>query len=108
MSYEQIEQLRVLYLNNRNQLIADEVPQKGTVNHTPIYPREIAKRALELGATALILVHNHPSGDATPSGDDIEMTQKVKQTLKTLDIKLHDHIIIAGKDVSSFKALGLL
>ncbi|MFK7866670.1 MAG: DNA repair protein RadC [Alphaproteobacteria bacterium] len=108
MAYEKIEQLRILFLNNRNQLIADEVPQKGTVNHTPIYPREIAKRALELGATALILVHNHPSGDATPSGEDIEMTKRVKNTLAPLEIYLHDHIIIAGKDYVSMKTLGLI
>lgn len=108
MAFEKIEQLRILFLNSRNQLIADEVPQRGTVNHTPIYPREVARRALELGATAVILVHNHPSGDATPSGDDIEMTRKVRDTLKSLDIALHDHIIIAGKEVVSMKSIGLL
>ena len=108
MAYDKVEQLRILFLNGKNQLIADETPQKGTVNHTPIYPREIAKRALELGATALILVHNHPSGDATPSGEDIETTRQVSKSLKALDIQLHDHIIIAGQDYCSMRTLGLI
>ena len=108
MANEPVEQLRLLFLNNRNKLIADEVSHRGTVNHTPVYPREVAKRALELGATALIMVHNHPSGDATPSNEDIEMTRHIKQALKHLDIALHDHLIVAGKHHSSMKALGLL
>lgn len=91
------EQFRVLFLNKRNQLIADEVQQTGTVDHTPVYPREVVKRALELSATALILVHNHPSGDTTPSRADIVMTQAIVDVAKPLGIEVHDHIIV-GKD----------
>ena len=108
MAHETVEQLRVLHLNNRNKLILDEITHQGTVDHTPLYPREVAKRALELGTTAIILVHNHPSGDATPSGEDIQGTKKIKDVLKNLDIALHDHIIIAGQEVTSMKALGLI
>ena len=108
MMHEKTEQLRILFLNNRNRLLADEVQQTGTVNHTPIYPREVAKRALELGATALILVHNHPSGDPTPSKDDIQTTRLIKEALSHLDITLHDHILIAGAETVSLKSQGLL
>ncbi|HEC90238.1 MAG TPA: hypothetical protein ENI55_01080, partial [Alphaproteobacteria bacterium] len=92
----------------KNALIADEVQQKGTVDHTPVYPREVVKRALELGATAIIMVHNHPSGDPTPSRDDIEMTKKVRDAGEKLGIALHDHVIISKKDNYSFKSNGLL
>ncbi len=108
MSREKREQLRILYLDNRNRLIADEVQQRGTVNHTPLYPREVIRRALELHASAMILVHNHPSGDPTPSRDDILMTHEVRDAAEKLGIRLHDHIVI-GKGVHvSFKADGLL
>ena len=91
------EQFRVLFLDKRNQLIADELQQVGTVDHTPVYPREVVKRALELSATALILVHNHPSGDPTPSRADIQMTQAIVDVAKPLGIAVHDHIIV-GKE----------
>lgn len=108
MAYEPTERFRVLYLNRRNALIADEVQQKGTVDHTPVYPREVVKRALELGATALIMVHNHPSGDSDPSKADIEMTKEVRDAAAKLGIVLHDHIVVSRQGHSSFKALGLL
>ncbi len=108
MAYERIEQVRVLYLNNKNQIIADEVQQHGTVNHAPVYPREVVKRALELHASALILVHNHPSGDPTPSKDDILMTNEIKDAAEKLGIRLHDHIIVGLKNRTSFKSEGLL
>ena len=92
----------------RNRLIKDEVQQRGTVDHTPVYPREVVKRALELGATALILVHNHPSGDATPSQADIEMTKKIAAAADPLGIVLHDHLIMTRSEEASFKAMGLL
>lgn len=108
MAYEQVEQLRVLFLDRKNQLIADEVVQRGTVNHTPVYPREIVKRALIINASALIAVHNHPSGDPTPSREDIAMTRQIKAAAEALELELHDHIIIGhGKHVS-FRSLGLL
>jgi DNA repair protein RadC len=102
------EQFRVLFLDKRNQLIADEVQQVGTVDHTPVYPREVVKRALELSATALILVHNHPSGDPTPSRADIQMTQAVVDVAKPLGIAVHDHIIVGKEGNASFKALRLI
>lgn len=108
MAHEKTEQLRILFLNNRNALIRDEVMHKGSINHTPVYPREIAKRALELEATALIMVHNHPSGDPTLSGQDISMTKEVKDVLARLSIDLHDHLIIAGSDYVSLRHLGLM
>ena len=108
MAFEKTEQFRILYLNRKNMLIADEVQQKGTVDHTPVYPREVVKRALELGATAFIMVHNHPSGDPAPSQDDIEMTKKVREAGEKLGITLHDHVIISKKDNYSFKSNGLL
>ncbi len=108
LSRERAEQFRVLYLDTRNRLIADEAQARGTVNHTPVYPREVAKRALELHATAIILVHNHPSGDPTPSRDDIEMTREVKQATATLSVTLHDHVIIGNGAWLSFRREGLL
>ena len=108
MAYEAAENFRILYLNRKNVLIADEVQQRGTVDHTPIYPREVVKRALELGASALIMVHNHPSGDDTPSADDIEMTREVREAGEKLGITLHDHVIVAKGGHNSFKSLGLL
>jgi DNA repair protein RadC len=108
VSRERVEQFRVLFLDNRNRLLADEAQQRGTVNHTPVYPREVAKRALELHATALILVHNHPSGDPTPSRDDIVMTQQVKAAVEPLSIALHDHIVVGNGRWLSFLKEGLL
>ncbi len=108
MAYEEREQFRVLFLDKKNNLIADEVQQRGTVDHTPVYPREVVKRALELSATALILIHNHPSGDPAPSQADIEMTAKIAEILMPLNILLHDHIIIARHGHASFKAMNLL
>lgn len=102
------EQFRVLFLNRKNVLIADEAQGKGTVDHTPVYPREVIKRALELNATAIILVHNHPSGDPTPSRGDIAMTQEVVDAGDALGITVHDHIIVSPKGSNSFKAMGLL
>lgn len=103
-----IEEFRVLFLNNKNVLIADEVQQTGTVDHTPVYPREVMKRALELGASSLILVHNHPSGDPTPSKADIDMTRMIAQAGQPLNIRIHDHLIIAKTKHYSFKSSGLL
>ena len=108
LAREQIEQFRVLFLDTRNRLLADEAQGTGTVNHTPVYPREVVKRALELQATALILVHNHPSGDPTPSRDDVEMTREVKQAAAALSIVLHDHIVIGNGRHYSFRREGLL
>jgi DNA repair protein RadC len=108
MAHEATEHFWVLFLNRRNELIADEVQQKGTVDHTPVYPREVVKRALELGATAVIMVHNHPSGDPTPSPADIEMTREVKDAGERLGIQLHDHVIIGRRGHNSFKTLGLI
>ncbi|MBU8546148.1 DNA repair protein RadC [Roseomonas sp. ROY-5-3] len=106
MARERVEQFRVLFLDSRNRLIADEAQARGTVNHTPVYPREVVKRALELHATALILVHNHPSGDPTPSRADREMTQEVKRAAAAIGIALHDHIIIGNGDTFSFRRAG--
>ena len=97
MAFADKEQFRILFLDKRNQLIADEVQQTGTVDHTPVYPREVVKRALELSATAIILVHNHPSGDPTPSRADIQMTQSIVEIAKPLGISVHDHIIVGKK-----------
>ena len=108
MGFEKTERFRILFLNRRNVLIADEVQQTGTVDHTPVYPREVIKRALELGATALIMVHNHPSGDPTPSKADIDMTNEVKDAGAKLGITLHDHLIMTKAGHSSFKDMGLL
>lgn len=108
MAHNNKEEFRILFLDKKNRLIADEVQQTGTVDHTPVYPREVTKRALELSACAIILVHNHPSGDPTPSRQDIEMTSKIASTLDPLGIVLHDHIIIAGSGHVSFKGLNLI
>jgi len=108
MAYGTTEQFRILFLDRKNILIADEIQQKGTVDHTPVYPREIVKRALELSASALILVHNHPSGDPTPSQSDIDMTKKIAETAKPLGISVHDHLVIGKDGHVSFKSLGLL
>jgi DNA repair protein RadC len=102
------EQLRILFLDKRNQLIADEIQQTGTVDHTPVYPREVVKRALELSATAIILVHNHPSGDPTPSRADVQMTQLIVDIAKPLGIAVHDHIIVGKEGHASFKGLRLI
>lgn len=108
MAHEKNEQFRVLFLDTKNGLIADEIQQRGTVNHTPVYPREVVKRALDLGASAIIMVHNHPSGDPTPSGADVEMTREVQEAGKKLGIALHDHVIVARGGHSSFRAMGLI
>ncbi len=108
LAHEPREHFRLLFLNKKNELIADEIQQSGTVDHTPAYPREIMKRALELGATALILCHNHPSGDAKPSKDDIVMTDMIVAAGKPLNIVIHDHIIVAKNGTTSFRNLGLI
>ncbi len=97
---------KVLFLDSKNKLIKDEIQNKGTVNHTAIYSREVVKRALDLGASAIILVHNHPSGDVTPSKNDVDITKKIFEACKAFDIILHDHIIISKSNYYSFKAMG--
>lgn len=108
LAREPIEQFRILFLDSKNRLIADEAQARGTVNHTPVYPREVVKRALELHATALILVHNHPSGDPTPSRADIEMTAEVKGAAGVMGITVHDHLIVGRGVILSFRREGLL
>src|SRR5690606_23963110 len=108
MAFADREQFRILFLDKRNFLIADEVQSNGTVDHTPVYPREVVRRALEVAASALILVHNHPSGDPTPSQADIRMTQELINIGKSLGITLHDHIIVGKNGHSSFRGLNLL
>jgi DNA repair protein RadC len=108
LARSQIEEFRILFLDRKNVLIAEETHQSGTVDHTPVYPREVVKRALELGASALILVHNHPSGDPTPSRADISMTREIALAAKALKIDVHDHLVIGRGRHASFKALGLL
>jgi DNA repair protein RadC len=108
MAHEKVEQFRLLFLDGKNALIADEVQQKGTVNHTPVYVREVVKRALELGASAIVMVHNHPSGDPSPSKDDIAMTKEVASAADKLGIALHDHLIIGRKGHASLKSMGLI
>ncbi len=108
MAFEEREQFRILFLDKKNQLLAEEVQQTGTVDHTPVYPREVIRRALELSATAIILVHNHPSGDPTPSRADIEMTRTIVEVGKPLGIAVHDHLVIGREGHSSFRGLGLL
>ncbi|WID97459.1 DNA repair protein RadC [Bosea vestrisii] len=108
MAFAEREQFRILFLDKKNALIADEVQQTGTVDHTPVYPREVMRRALELSATALILVHNHPSGDPTPSGADMRMTRELVDIAKPLGIAIHDHIIVGRDGHASFKGLGLI
>jgi DNA repair protein RadC len=107
-AFAEVEEFRVLFLDKRNQLIADEVQQRGTVDHTPVYPREVVKRALELSATAIILVHNHPSGDPTPSRADIEMTKAIIEVAKPLGIAVHDHLIVGKQGHASLKGLKLI
>ena len=108
MAFAEREQFRILFLDKKNALIADEVQHTGTVDHTPVYPREVIRRALELSATALILVHNHPSGDPTPSGADMRMTRELVDIAKPLGIAIHDHIIVGRDGHASFKGLGLI
>jgi DNA repair protein RadC len=108
MADEKTELFRILFLDKKNVLIADEVQQRGTVDHTPVYPREVVKRALELGASAIILVHNHPSGDPTPSKADVEMTNQIVKAAAALNIRVHDHLVIGHERHASFKSLGLL
>ena len=108
LAHEKTEQFRILFLDRKNVLIADEVQQRGTIDHTPVYPREVVKRALALNAAALILVHNHPSGDPKPSRDDIEMTKEIRKAAEALGITIHDHLVIGRKGHASFRSLGLL
>jgi DNA repair protein RadC len=108
MAFADKEQLRVLFLDKRNRLIADELQQQGTVDHTPVYPREVVKRALELSATAIILVHNHPGGDPTPSRADIEMTKQIVEIARGLGIEVHDHIIVGRDGHASLRGLKLI
>ena len=108
MGFENKEQFRILFLDKRNQIIADEVQQTGTVDHTPVYVREVVKRALELSATAIVLAHNHPSGDPTPSKADIEMTKQIVSAAKPLGVVVHDHIVVGEKGRASFRGLGLI
>jgi DNA repair protein RadC len=108
MAFADKEQFRLLFLDKRNQLIADEVQQVGTVDHTPVYPREVIKRALELSATAIILVHNHPSGDPTPSSADIQMTRAIIDIAAPLGVSVHDHIIVGKNGHASLKGLKLI
>lgn len=108
MAFESKEQFRILFLDKRNKLIADEVQQVGTVDHTPVYPREVIRRSLELSATALLLVHNHPSGDPAPSSADVQMTKAISDVAKPLGITLHDHIIIGKSGHSSLRGLKLI
>jgi DNA repair protein RadC len=108
MAFHATEQFRVLFLDKKNRLMADEVQQRGTVDHTPVYPREVVKRAIELGATALILVHNHPSGDPTPSRADIATTKEVVAAAKTVDIVVHDHLVVARTGHASLRNLNMM
>ncbi len=108
MAYRETEQFRILFLDRKNRLIADELQQKGTVDHTPVYPREVVKRALELQASAVILVHNHPSGDPQPSKADIDMTKVIQNAMQPLGLVLHDHVVIGRSGYCSFRADGLL
>ena len=108
MAFSDKEQFRIIFLDKRNQVIADEIQQTGTVDHTPVYPREVVKRVLELSATAIILVHNHPSGDPTPSRADIQMTQQIVEIAKPLGISVHDHIIVGKEGHASLKGLKLI
>jgi DNA repair protein RadC len=108
LAREKIEQFRLLFLDSRNRLLADEAQARGTVNHTPVYPREVVKRALELNAVALILVHNHPSGDPTPSREDILMTRQIADAAATVSVTVHDHVIVGNGRWTSFRQEGLL
>jgi DNA repair protein RadC len=108
MAFAEREQFRILFLDKKNGLIADEIQGEGTVDHTPVYPREVIKRALELAASAIILVHNHPSGDPTPSTADIDMTRRLIDVGDKLSIRVHDHIIIGRNGHTSFRSLRLI
>lgn len=108
MAHLPVEQFRILFLDRKNKLIADEVQAKGTVDHAPVYPREVVKRALDLHATAIILVHNHPSGDPTPSRADIEVTRQIVTAATALGVSVHDHLVIGNGKYISFKGTGLL
>lgn len=108
MRHEAHEQFRVLYLDCRNQLLADEILNRGTVDHAPVYPREVARRALEVAASSIILVHNHPSGDPTPSKADVEMTKQVVAAASAIGVTVHDHLVIGSNFTASFKTLGLM
>ena len=108
LAHETREQFRVLFLDKKNQLIADETMNQGTVDHAPVYPREVVRRALEFSASAVILVHNHPSGDPTPSQADIDMTRQIAEAARHLRITIHDHLVVGRDGVASFKALGLM
>ena len=108
LQHEPREQFRVLFLDNRNQLLLDEVQNRGTVDHAPVYPREVVRRALELSAKNLIIVHNHPSGDPTPSRADIDMTRQIVEAAQALAITVHDHLVVGRQGVASFRQLGLM
>lgn len=108
LAHETREQFRVLFLDKKNQLICDELMNRGTVDHAPVYPREVVRRALEVSASALILVHNHPSGDPTPSGADVEMTAQIVEAAAALGLSVHDHLVVGRAGVASFKSLGLM
>ena len=106
--HRDVEELRALYLNSKNHLMREECLQTGTINYTPVYPRQICLRALEVGAAAVLIMHPHPSGDAMPSPDDVKMTNKLRDALKTIEVDLHDHVIVSPSDAFSFKKKGLL
>jgi DNA repair protein RadC len=108
MAFNEVEEFRILFLDKKNRLIADEVQQAGTVDHTPVYPREVIKRTLELSATALILVHNHPSGDPAPSAADVQMTRQINDIARPLGITVHDHIIVGRNGHASLKGMKLI
>ena len=108
MAHRDTEQFRILFLGTKNVLIADEEQARGTVNHVPVYPREVARRALELNASSIILVHNHPSGDPTPSQADIDMTARIETACEAIGVTVHDHVVIGKADEASFRELGLL
>ncbi len=108
MAFEEREQFRVLFLDRRNHIVLDEVLQRGTIDHTPVYPREVVRRSLEVGATALVMLHNHPSGDPTPSAADIDMTKKVIEAARPLGIVVHDHLVIGRAGHVSFKSEGYI
>lgn len=108
MAYEKKEQFRILYLDHKNVLIKDEKQQKGTIDHTPVYPREVMERAMNLSASSIILVHNHPSGDPTPSRADIDMTKQIIEAGRPLKVAVHDHVVIGRGKTISFRQLGLI
>lgn len=108
MAHQKVEEFRLLFLNQKNELIGDEVQQRGTINHTPVYPREVVKRSLELGAAALVLLHNHPSGDPQPSQDDIDITVRIVSACAGVGVRVHDHVVIGTNGHFSFRAHGLI